>query len=125
MFYVKINNSIYPGAINGKINDRDWDNRESKEITLDVDFATMNTLFSDGAAWGIVSEEPVQVFDEQGAPVLDENGDPTYEFKQTEFDNSEYSIRGDLIVHVDGTCTVKMGKPTDLEDAYEILYGGM
>jgi hypothetical protein len=30
-----------------------------------------------------------------------------------------------LTVHIDGTCTVKMGKPTDLEDAYEILYGGM
>ena len=27
--------------------------------------------------------------------------------------------------HTDGTCTVKMGKPTDLEDAYEMIYGGI
>ena len=56
---------------------------------------------------------------------IDENNEPTYTTQQTEFDNSEFSIRGDLTVHVDGTCTVHMGKPTDLEDAYEILYGGL
>ena len=51
--------------------------------------------------------------------------EPVYETRQEEFDNSEFCIRGDLTVHVDGTCTVKMGKPTDLEDAYEMLYGGI
>lgn len=55
--------------------------------------------------------EPVY---QEGAYIL-YNGDPIYETQLIEYDNSEYSIRGDLSVHTDGTCTVKMGKPTELE----------
>ena len=117
MIYVKVNNNLYPASIVGKMSDKDWDNRESKAITLEADFDTVDALFPDGTAWSIVNEETV--------PVLDDEGNLTYETTQNEFDNSEYSIRGDLTVHVDGTCTVKMGKSTDLEDAYEALYGGM
>ena len=75
--------------------------------------------------WSILDDVSVPVLDEQGQPVLDENGAVVFETVQQEYDNSEFYIRGDLTVHTDGTCTVKMGKPTDLEDAYEILYGGM
>lgn len=137
MFYVKVNSTLYPATVDGKVNDREWDNRESKSITLDGTFATVDALFPDGTAWSIVNMNNVPVFEtdaegnivfnENGVPtpVLDENGEQVYESQQTEYDNSEFYIRGDLTVHTDGTCTVKMGKPTDLEDAYEILYGGM
>lgn len=125
MLYVKVNSKLYPANIDGKVNDREWDNRESKAITLDGTFATVDALFPDGTVWSIVSEDTVPVIDENGEVVLDENGEATFETKQTEYDNSDFFIRGDLTVHTDGTCTVKMGKPTDLEDAYEILYGGM
>lgn len=125
MIYVKVGNVLYPASISGKMSDKEWDGRESKAITLEADFATADSLFQDGAAWSIVSEDPVPVYNEQGNPVVNETGEPVYETRQEEFDNSEYSIRGDLTVHVDGTCTVKMGKPTDLEDAYEALYGGI
>lgn len=125
MHYVKVNSTLYPASIAGKMSDKEWDGRESKSITIESDFDTVDALFPDGVAWSIVSEENVPVVDEEGNPVLDEEGNPTYTTQQTEFDNSEYSIRGDLTVHVDGTCTVKMGKPTDLEDAYELLYGGI
>lgn len=125
MIYVKINDALYPASISGRMQDREWDNRESKLITMTADFATMNALFQDGTTWSIVSEDPVPVYNEQGNPVVDKTGEPVCETRQDEFDNSEYSIRGDLTVHVDGTCTVKMGKPTDLEDAYEMLYGGI
>ena len=125
MIYVKVNGTLYPASIGGKTADREWDNRESKAITLASDFTTVNALFTDGTAWSIVSEETVLVFDAEGNPVLDATGQQTHETRQTEFDNSEFCIRGDLTVHVDGTCTVVMGKPTDLEDAYEILYGGV
>ncbi len=53
---------------------------------------------------------------EQGGPIV-YNGDPIYEKRLVEYDNSEYNVRGDILVHVDGTCTVKMGKPTELETA--------
>ena len=124
MIYVKRNGTLYPATVSGKMQDREWDNRESKAITLEGDYATINALFSDGIAWSIVDKSSGPVLDEQGEPVLDENGEQTYEIQQTEFDNSDFGIRGDLTVHVDGTCTVKMGKETDLENAYEIMYGG-
>ena len=125
MIYVKVNGTLYPANIAGKMVDKEWDNRESKAITLESNFTTVNALFQDNTIWSIVSKETVPVLDEEGNPVLDENGEQTYETQQTEFDNSDYCIRGDLTVHTDGTCTVKMGKPTDLEDAYEMLYGGV
>lgn len=125
MLYIKVNDTLYPARVSGKMSNKEWDGRESKAITLTCGFAAANALFPDGAAWSIVNEETVPVTDATGAPVLDENNEPAYTTQQTEFDNSEFSIRGDLTVHVDGTCTVHMGKPTDLEDAYEILYGGL
>lgn len=125
MTYVKISGTLYPASISGRMADEDWDGRESKAITMESDFATVNALFPDGVVWSIVQDIQVPAVDEAGNPALDGEGNPTYTTEQTEFDNSEFSIRGDLTVHVDGTCTVKMGKPTDLEDAYEALYGGM
>lgn len=124
MIYVKVNGTLYPASIGGRMSDKDWDGRESKAITMSGAFAAIDALFPDGTAWRIVNEEAVPVVDEEGNPVLDDAGNPTTVTQKTEFDNSAFSIRGDLTVHVDGTCTVKMGKPTDLEDAYEILYGG-
>lgn len=125
MFYVKVNSNLYPATIDGKVNDREWDNRESKSITMEGTYAEVDALFPDGTAWSIVNESKVPVVDENGEVVVDEDGNVVYETQQTEYDNSEFSVHGDLTVHTDGTCTVKMGKPTDLEDAYEILYGGM
>jgi hypothetical protein len=117
MIYVKVNSTLYPASVSGKISDKEWDGRESKAITMAGPFAAVDALFPDGTAWSIVNEDTVPVMDEEGSPVLDENGEPTYTTQQTEFDNSEFNIRGDLIVHVDGTCTVKMGKLTELEQA--------
>ena len=125
MFYVKVNNTLYPATIKGRVFDHDWEGRESKAITLEGAFAAVNALFPDGAQWSIVSEDEVPVVDEMGNPILNEKGEPTYTTEQTEFDNSEFCIRGDITVHVDGTCTVEMGKPTDLEAAYEMIYGGV
>lgn len=125
MIYIKVNDNLYPASISGKMSDKEWDGRESKSITMTADFATVNALFPDGVAWSIVAEETVPVINDQGEPVLDDEGNPIYEVRQTEFDNSEFCIRGDLTVHVDGTCSVKMGKATDLENAYKTLYGGM
>ena len=125
MIYVKVNDTLYPASIAGKMNNKEWDGRESKAITLEGAFAAVNALFPDGAQWSIVSEDTIPVVDEAGNPVLDAKGEPAYTTEQTEFDNSAFCIRGDLTVHIDGTCTVEMGKPTDLEDAYEMLYGGV
>lgn len=105
MIYVKVNDTLYPASISGKVIDRDWDNRESKAITLEGDYATVDALFSNGTMWSIVTE----------GPVIDEEGNETADIQQTEFDNSAYCIRGDVIAHINGTCTVLMGKPTEVE----------
>lgn len=118
MTHIKINENLYLATISGRVADKDWDNRASKAITLEMDYATAIGLFVDGLAWSIVQQEE--------APAYDENGIQTgMEIHEIEFDNSEYNIAGDLTDHRDGTITAKMGKLTDLEEAYEIMLGGI
>lgn len=117
MIFVKINNTLYPATVSGRVADSNWDGRESKAITLEMTYATAITLFVNGLAWSIVQKTDV--------PVYDENGEQTgTETKEEVFDNSEYNLAGDITDHRDGTITAKMGKLTDLEEAYEIMFGG-
>ena len=129
MTYIKINETLYPATIIGRVQDNDWDKRESKSITLEMDYATANKLFVDGLEWSIVhrADIPVYKVDENDEFILDENNNYIQigiETQDTEFDNSEYILAGDITDHRDGTITVKMGKLTDLEEAYEIMLGG-
>lgn len=118
MIYIKINEILYPATINGRMSDMDWDNRESKSITLEMGYQTAVELFADGLLWSIVQEEEFPVYDEN----MKQTGT---ELRETEFDNSEYNLAGDITDHRDGTITVKMGKLTELEEAYEIMLGGI
>lgn len=117
MTFVKINNTLYPATISGRVSDTAWDNRESKSITLEMDYTTAIGIFIDGAAWSIVQQNEVPVYDNNGK----QTGTEMYE---NEYDNSEYNLAGDITDHRDGTVTVKMGKLTALEEAYEIMLGG-
>ena len=118
MTYVKIGESIYPATVSGRVRDDDWDGRTSKSITLEMDYATANELFVDGLAWSIAQECKVATYNENG----EQDG---YKTVMDEFDNSDYNLAGDITDHRDGTITVKMGRLTDLEEAYEIMLGGM
>ena len=117
MTFIKINETKYPATVSGKMADTAWDNRASKAIALDMDYATASALFVDGLAWSIVQEQEVPVYDAEG------NQSGT-EMQETVYDNSEYCLAGDITDHRDGTVTVKMGKLTDLEEAYEMILGG-
>ena len=112
--YVEINGTQYPASITGRLNDRDWDNRESKAIEVEMSYSDAVNIFTDDVKWSIVQdiEETVERFDE-------ESGNTIYDVivKQESYDNSEYNIAGDIIDHRNGSITVKMGKPT----AEEIL----
>ena len=117
MTYIKINNTLYPATVSGKIIDNEWDGRKSKSIKIEMDYETASKIFVDGLKWSIVQQDEV--------PTFDENGNVTgTETRETEFDNSDYCLAGDLTDHRDGTITAKMGKLTDLEEAYEIMFGG-
>lgn len=117
MIFVKINSTLYPATVSGKIIDREWDSRESKAITLEMDYATANRTFVNGLAWSIVEKQEVSVYNENSVII-------GTEIKEHEYDNTEFNIAGDIIDHRDGRITAKMGKLTELEQAYEMMFGG-
>ena len=124
MIYVKVNETLYPATIDGQMQDYTWDNREAKTITMQGTYDEIVGLFKDGTPWSIVMKETVQKRNEDGSPVLDEAGNPVTEEQTSEWDNSEFSMSGPITDNRDGTVSIKMGKPTDLEDAMELLLGG-
>ena len=103
MTYVKINGTTYPAVINGKHIDREWNDRESKTITLEMAYADAIALFVDGLAWSILMD--VEQVQEDGSIIT----------VQEEYDNSDYSMAGSITDNRDGTLSVKMGKPTQIE----------
>lgn len=109
--YIKVNNTEYPATVTGDRADRTWDNRDTKTITLTMTHAEVAALLPDNTPWSIVQRDMVDVLDEQGQP--------TGETKEVvnEYDNSEYSIAGDITDHRNGTVSIKMGKPTETESA--------
>lgn len=111
MTKVKISNAEYDAEIRGQLRDLTWDNRDSKSITLAMDYATAVATFADDVPWSILYQ-PSDYYD----PETQQMVTPPVE----EYDNSDYCILGDITVHRDGTVTVKMGKPTG-EELYNIL----
>lgn len=124
MIYVKVNGALYPATIDGQMQDYTWDNRESKTITMQGVYDEIVGLFKDGTPWSIVMKEEVQQRNDDGSLVLDKAGNPITEEQTSEWDNSEFSMSGPITDNRDGTVSIKMGKPTDLEDAMELLLGG-
>lgn len=103
--YVEINGNKYEASITGRLADKDWGNRASKAIKLEMSYADALALFVDNVEWNIVQD--VEVHKE----IEDEDGNIAVQtvIEQEVYDNSDYSIAGDIIDHRDGTVTVKMG----------------
>lgn len=119
--YIKFNNNdiLYPASITGRINDKDWDNRASKSIHVEMKYNDAISMFVDEVKWSIVQdvEHMVEVVNEETNETMFKTV-----VEQDVYDNSEYSILGDIVVHKDETVTVKMGKPT-AEEILAILLG--
>lgn len=107
--YVKINDTEYPATVDGDRADRSWGDRDTKTIYLTMSHDAVAALLTNGTPWSIVMREQ--------RDVLDENGMLTGQTEEvvTEYDNSEYSLAGDITDYRDGTVSVKMGKPTETE----------
>lgn len=116
MTYIKVNNTLYPATIDGRIADYEWDRRDTKSITLSMTYAEVLALLPDNTAWSIVQKDTVQKISEDGQPMVDTSGNPVTEEVTSEFDNSEYSMSGVIRDNRDGTVTIKMGKPTEIEN---------
>ncbi len=107
--YVKVNGTEYPATVNGNLTDRNWNGRDTKTIYLSMSHDAVAALLPSGTPWSIVMRET--------SPVYDEQGQPTGETKETvtEYDNSAYCLAGQITDYRDGTCSIKMGKPTEAE----------
>lgn len=107
--YIKVNNTEYPAEINGNPKDRSWGERDTKTITLTMTAAEVAALLPDNTPWSIVQRETVDK--------LDNDGNPTGETKEVvnEYDNSAYSLAGQITDYRDGRVSIKMGKPTESE----------
>lgn len=111
MTQVRIDNQIYDANVSGLRNDSFWENRESKSITLAMDYATAAATFVDDVPWSILYQ-PSDYYDPETKQMVT----PPVE----EYDNSEYCVAGPITDNRDGTVTVKMGKLT-FEELYNIL----
>ena len=120
MTNIKIGETKYPAQIDGILENRNWDNRDSKAITLNISYAAASALFVDGLTWSIVTDYERETINAETGKVTGET-----EAVSEEYDNSAFSVLGDIVVHIDGTVTVIMGKPTDLEETLGLLYGGI
>ena len=105
MTYVKIENRQFEASINGLVYDRIWGGRESKSITCKMTYEEASELFVNNSPWFIIYQEDSYV-NENGEIV---NPEPKV------YDNSEFSVAGPITDNRDGTVTVKMGKPTEVE----------
>ena len=110
MTYIQINSQTIPAVVLGRTQDRDWDDRESKSITVSMTYEQAKDLFVDDVQWAIVYQED---------SCVDENGE-TVTPEPVVYDNSDYSVSGPITDNRDGTVTVKMGKITDSEALAEL-----
>ena len=101
MTYIKIKDTLYPAEIRGKVRDAEWDDRESKAITLEMSYEEAMETFTDDLLWSILWKP-----DEE---------------KEEEYDNSDFCVAGPVTNNRNGTVTVKMGKITDGEALAELM----
>lgn len=116
--FVEINGALTPiVSAYGVSVDSSWDGRSSITVKMESNYATASALFVDGVAWSIVERVPV--------PTIDDEGGESEIVEERVYDKSEFALAGDIIDHRNGLVSVKMGKLTELEEAYEMLLGGM
>ena len=115
MTYIKVNDTLYPATIDGRIADYEWNRRDTKSITLTMTYAEVLALLPDNTPWSIVQKDIIQKYDENGKLLVDSDGNPVTEEIVTEFDNSEYAMSGVIRDNRNGTVTIKMGKLTEIE----------
>lgn len=107
--FIKIAGQEYPATCIYNYKDRSWDMRETQTVHLTMPYAQVAALLTTGTPWSIVQRDTVDK--------LDAEGNPTGETEEVvqEYDNSEYSLAGEITDYRDGTVSIKMGKPTEAE----------
>jgi len=109
--FIKVNGQEYPATCIYNYKDRNWDMRETQTVHLTMPYAQAAALLPSGTPWSIVFRETKDK--------LDNDGNPTGQTEEvvTEEDMSAYSLAGEIVDYRDGTVSIKMGKPTETENA--------
>lgn len=109
--FIKVNGQEYPATCVYNYKDRNWDMRETQTVHLTMPYAQAAALLPSGTPWSNVFRETKDV--------LDADRNPTGETEEvvTEEDMSAYSLAGQITDYRDGTVSIKMGKPTETENA--------
>lgn len=110
--YVRINDTQYEASITGRLNDKDWDGRASKAITLEMSYADAANIFVNDVNWFILQD-----FEDTVEEINKETGETVLNtvVRTESYDNSDYNIAGSITDNRNGTITVKMGKQTTAE----------
>lgn len=104
--FLKANNTETPCEAAEHYRDSAW-GRPTCTVTIKASTAEIAALLPNNAPWSLIEREDV----------LNENGAPTGQTVDHERDMSDYSLSGDITDHRDGTVSIKMGKPTEKENA--------
>ena len=109
--FIKVNGQEYPATLIYNYKDLNWDMRETQTVHLTMPYAQAAALLPDNTPWSNVFRETKDK--------LANDGNPTGQTEEvvTEEDMSAYSLAGEIVDHRDGTVSIKMGKPTEVETA--------
>lgn len=107
--FIKVNGQEYPATCVYNYKDRNFGLRETQTVHLTMTHDEAAALLPSDTPWSIVQRDTVDKLNEQGKP--------TGETKEVvnEYDNSDYSLAGEITDYRDGTVSIKMGKPTEAE----------
>lgn len=109
--FIKVNGQEYPATCIYNYKDRNWDMRETQTVHLTMPYAQAAALLTSGVKWSNVFRETKDALDNDG------NATGQTEEVVTEEDMSAYSLAGEIVDYRDGTVSIKMGKPTEAENA--------
>lgn len=95
--FIKVHGQEYPAEVIYLHKDRNWNDRDVRNVFLNLPYDQVVALLPTGAKWSSILKEDDVVVEET--------------------DMSEYSIAGQVVDYRNGTVSIKMGKPTETESA--------
>lgn len=107
--FLKVNGQEYPVTYIGKYQNADWGGRSTQTLYLQMTHAEIAALLPAGTPWSIIRRDTVPIYDEE---TREQTGTQEIE---TEEDMSAYSMSGAITDYRDGTVSITMGKPTEVE----------
>ena len=93
--FIKINGQEYPAEVIYLYKDKNWNDRDVRNVFLNLPYDQVVALMPTGTKWSSIIKENDVVTEET--------------------DMSEFSIAGQVVDYRNGTVSIKMGKPTETE----------